>query len=141
MIADENILDEVVIVGYGTQKKKSLTAAVSQIESAEIQTTTATSLAQKLQGKVAGLNIRQTDGEPGFFRNSINIRGFGEPIYVIDGVLRGGSADFQRLSSSDIESISVLKDASAAIYGLNAANGVIIVTTKKGKKGKSQFYL
>ena len=139
MIADENILDEVVIVGYGTQKKKSLTAAVSQIESAEIQTTTATSLAQKLQGKVAGLNIRQTDGAPGFFRNSINIRGFGEPIYVIDGVLRGGSADFQRLSSSDIESISVLKDASAAIYGLNAANGVIIVTTKKGKKGKANF--
>lgn len=139
MTPDESSLDEIIIVGYGTQKKKSLTAAVAQIESAEIQTTIATSLAQKLQGKVAGLNIRQTDGEPGFFRNTINIRGFGEPIYVIDGIRRGGSSDFQRLSSSDIESISILKDASASIYGLNAANGVIIVTTKKGKKGKPSF--
>ncbi len=135
----QNSLEEVIVVGYGTQKKKSLTAAISQIQNEEIETTTATSLAQKLSGKVAGLNIRQTDGEPGSFRNSINIRGFGEPIYVIDGIRRGGSSDFQRLNSEDIESITILKDASAAIYGLNAANGVIIVTTKKGKKGKTQF--
>ncbi len=132
-------LDEVIAVGYGYQKKGSLTGAISSIDAAEIQTTTSTSLAQKLSGKVAGLNIRQSNGEPGTFSNSINIRGFGEPLYVIDGIVRGGSADFQRLRSEDIESISILKDASAAIYGMNAANGVIIVTTKKGKKGKSKF--
>lgn len=132
-------LDEVIVVGYGTQQKKSLSAAVSQIKGEEVETTTATSLAQKLAGKVSGLNIRQSDGEPGSYRNDINIRGFGSPIYVIDGIKRGGSADFQRLSSDDIESISVLKDASAAIYGLNAANGVIIVTTKKGSSGKTKF--
>ncbi len=132
-------LDELVVVGYGTQKKKSLTGAISVIDDDAITTTTATSLAQKLQGKVAGLNIRQTTGEPGMYSNSINIRGFGEPLYVIDGIVRGGSADFQRLNADDIESISVLKDASAAIYGLNAANGVIIVTTKKGVEGKAKF--
>ena len=132
-------LDEVIAVGYGTQKKESLTGAIASIDDTEIKTTVATSLAQKLSGKVAGLNIRQTSGEPGTFSNSINIRGFGEPLYVIDGIVRGGSADFQRLSSEDIESISVLKDASAAIYGLNAANGVIIVTTKKGSDGDTKF--
>lgn len=132
-------LDEVIAVGYGYQKKESLTGAISSIDEKEIQTTTATSLAQKLTGKVAGLNIRQTSGEPGTNSNTINIRGFGEPLYVIDGIVRGGSSDFQRLSSQDIESISVLKDASAAIYGLNAANGVIIVTTKKGNSGKTKF--
>lgn len=139
LLESNNTLDQIIVVGYGTQKKKSLSAAISQIEGKEIQTTTATSFAQKLSGKVAGLSIRETDGEPGSFRNSINIRGFGEPIYVIDGIRRGGGADFQRLNSEDIESISILKDASAAIYGLNAANGVIIVTTKKGGKGKAQF--
>ncbi len=132
-------LEEVVAVGYGIQKKKSLTGAISSIDNTEIQTTTSTSLAQKLQGKVAGLNIRQNNGEPGTYDNSINIRGFGTPLYVIDGIVRGDSKDFQRLRSEDIESISVLKDASAAIYGMNAANGVIIVTTKKGGEGKTKF--
>lgn len=139
MQEDAKALDEIVVVGYGTMEKKSLTAAVTGIDSKDIQTTTATSLAQKLSGKVAGLNIRQNDAEPGAYNNSINIRGFGEPIYVIDGIRRGGSADFQRLNSEDIESISILKDASAAIYGLNAANGVIIVTTKKGGNGETKF--
>ncbi len=139
MSEDKNVLDEVVVVGYGTIAKKSLTASVAQIESEDIQTTTATSLAQKLSGKVAGLNIRQTGGEPGAYHNAINIRGFGAPIYVIDGITRGGSFDFQSLNAEDIESISVLKDASASVYGLNAANGVIIVTTKKGGKGKTKF--
>ncbi len=132
-------LEEVIAVGYGIQKKKSLTGAISSIDNEEIQTTTSTSLAQKLQGKVAGLNIRQNSAEPGMYDNSINIRGFGTPLYVIDGIVRGDSRDFQRLRSEDIESISVLKDASAAIYGMNAANGVIIVTTKKGGEGKTRF--
>ena len=132
-------LEELVVVGYGSQKKKSLTGAISTIDSESIQTTTGSSLAQKLQGKVAGLNIRQNAGEPGTFDNSINIRGFGTPLYVIDGIVRGDSKDFQRLRSEDIANISVLKDASAAIYGMNAANGVIIVTTKKGSEGKTKF--
>ena len=132
-------LEEVIAIGYGYQKKKSLTGAISSVDDDDIQTTTATSLAQKLSGKVSGLNIRQNTGEPGTFSNSINIRGFGTPLFVIDGVVRGGSADFQRLNSEDIASISVLKDASAAIYGLNASNGVIIVTTKKGSQGKTKF--
>ncbi|SDM48836.1 TonB-linked outer membrane protein, SusC/RagA family [Catalinimonas alkaloidigena] len=132
-------LSEVVVVGYGTQKKESLTAAVAQITNEEIQTTTHNSLAQKLQGKVAGLQIRQNSGQPGDFNNSINIRGFGEPIYVIDGIRREGGGEFQRINPEDIESISILKDASAAIYGLGAANGVILVTTKKGKTEKPSF--
>ena len=133
-------LDEVVVVGYGTQKKQSLTAAVSVIDNEEIQTTTNVSVAQKLAGKVSGVQIRQQSGQPGSFDNSINIRGFGEPIYVIDGIRRGGSRDFQQLNADDIESISVLKDAAASIYGLGAQNGVILITTKKGKKGSKPTF-
>lgn len=132
-------LDEVVVVGYSTQSKASLTSAVSTISNESIQTTNHTSLAQKLQGKVAGLNIRQTSGQPGVFDNDISIRGFGSPIYVIDGIRREGSGEFQQLNANDIESITVLKDASAAVYGLGAANGVILITTKKGKKGAPKF--
>lgn len=134
MVPDVAALDEIVVVGYGTQKKASLTAAVAVIDNEAIQTTTNPSVAQKLAGKVAGVQIRQQSGQPGDFDNSINIRGFGEPIYVIDGIRRGGSRDFQQLNADDIESISVLKDAAASIYGLGAQNGVILVTTKKGKK-------
>jgi TonB-linked SusC/RagA family outer membrane protein len=113
---------------------------VSNITNREIQTSTSVSLAQKLQGKVAGLQIRQLGGEPGNFDNSIVLRGYGgNPLYVIDGILREGPSEFQRLNADDIESISFLKDASAAIYGFGAANGVIIVTTKKGSRGKAAF--
>ncbi|MFZ4261529.1 SusC/RagA family TonB-linked outer membrane protein [Sphingobacterium sp. HJSM2_6] len=135
----EETFEEIVVVGYGTQKKANLTGAVSTIQASEIQTTTHTSLAQKIQGKIPGLQIRQNTGGPGDFDAMINIRGFGSPLYVIDGIVRDGGNEFQRLNPEDIESISVLKDASAAIYGVNAANGVIIVTTKKGKSGRAQF--
>jgi TonB-linked SusC/RagA family outer membrane protein len=136
---DTKSLEEIVVVGYGTQKKENLTGAISNIQEKDIQTTTHSSLAQKLQGKVSGLQIRQNTGGPGDFDTMINIRGFGSPLYVIDGIARDGAGEFQRLNPEDIESISVLKDASAAIYGLNAANGVIIVTTKKGTKGPPVF--
>ena len=132
-------MGEVVVVGYGSKRKETLTGSVSNITNIDIQTTTSVGLAQKLQGKVAGLQIRQLGGEPGTFNNMINIRGFGRPLYVIDGVLRNDEGDFQRLNADDIESISFLKDASAAIYGFNAANGVVIVTTKKGSKSKATF--
>lgn len=133
-------LDEVVVVGYGTQKRGSLTSSVSVIDNKEIQTVTNVSVAQKLAGKIAGVQIRQQSGQPGDFANEINIRGFGNPIYVIDGIRRGSARDFQQLNADDIESISVLKDASAAIYGLNAQNGVILVTTKKGKTGSKPTF-
>ncbi len=132
-------LNEVIVVGYGTQRKQTLTGSISNITNEEIKTTTHTSLAQSLQGKVAGVQIRQQSGEPGTFNTNINIRGFGAPLYVVDGVARDGGFDFQKINPDDIESISVLKDASAAIYGIRAGNGVVIVTTKKGKKGKPEF--
>lgn len=139
MKTDVSTLQEVVVVGYGEQKKESLTGAISNITSKEIQTSTHSSLAQKLQGKVAGLQIRQNSGQPGEFNTMINVRGFGTPLFVIDGIARDGGSEFQRLNPEDIESISVLKDASAAIYGIRAANGVVIVTTKKGQSGKTVF--
>jgi len=136
---NDDQLSDVVVVGYGTRRKETLTGSVSNISNKDIQTTTNVSLAQKLQGKVAGLQIRQLGGEPGTFDNMINLRGFGAPLYVIDGIVRDGSGEFQRLNADDIESISFLKDASAAIFGFGSSNGVVIVTTKKGGKGKASF--
>ena len=139
-MAEEAIgLDEVVAIGYGTQKKGNLTSAVSTIKTDEIQTTTHTSLAQRLQGKISGLQIRQNTGAPGDYDAMINIRGFGTPLFVIDGTTRVSGAEFQMLNSDDIESITILKDGAAAIYGMNAANGVILVTTKHGSSGKAKF--
>lgn len=134
-------LGEVVVVGYGVQKKESLTGSITNLKNDEIMTTKAPSLAQAIQGKVSGLRIRQESGEPGAFSSNINIRGLGNPLFVIDGVLRDGSSEFQRLNPEDIESISFLKDATAAIYGMNSTNGAIIVTTKKGKVGKTRISL
>ena len=135
-------LNEVVVVGYGTQKKVTLTGAVSSIKTEEILQTKTANLANNLTGRVAGLYINSRGGEPGSDNVDINIRGIGttgnnSPLYVIDGIANRGS--FERLNPDDIESISVLKDASAAIYGAQAANGVILVTTKRGKKGKTVF--
>jgi len=132
-------LEEVVVVGYGTAKKETLTGAIAQIKSAEILTTKTSSLVSNIQGKIAGVQIRQASGEPGLYSSLVSIRGFGTPLVVIDGVARDGMTDFAKLNPEDIESISVLKDASAAIYGMNSDNGVIIVTTKKGQKGKTKF--
>jgi len=138
LLEDVSLLEEVVVVGYGTQRKVNLTGAVSSITDKAISATTTSDIATKLQGKVSGLNIRSNSGSPGSFDNTISIRGFGTPLFVIDGVNRTAT-DFNRINSEDIESVSVLKDASAAIYGLNAANGVIIVTTRKGKSGQPRF--
>lgn len=132
-------LSEVVAIGYGSRKKESLTGSITQIKASEILTTKSTNLVSSLQGKVSGVQIRQQTGEPGQFTSMMSIRGFGTPLIVIDGVARDGTSEFERLNQEDIESISVLKDASAAIYGINADNGVIIVTTKKGSKGKAKF--
>lgn len=136
---DVNLLEKVVVIGYGTRKVASLTTAVSSIDDSAVKTTVHSSLAQRLQGKVSGLNIRQQSGAPGEYDAAINIRGFGTPLIIVDGVIRLSAADFQKLNPEDIENISVLKDGAAAIYGMNAANGVILVTTKRGSKGRAKF--
>jgi len=131
-----NALTEMVVVGYGVQKKVSLTGAVSSITGAQVTTTRNESVLNMLTGKLPGVRVVQNSAEPGAFSNSFDIRGMGSPLVVIDGVPRPG---IERLDPNDIESISVLKDASAAVYGVQAANGVILVTTKKGKAGTSQI--
>lgn len=145
---DVQTLEDVVVVGYGTQKKESLTSAITAISAEEIVSTKQADLVNSLQGKVSGLLIRQSGGTPGKFYSDISMRGYGTPIVVIDGVVRsetynnvqgyGASTDLAlaQLNPNDIESITVLKDASASIYGMAAGNGVILVTTKKGKSVK-----
>lgn len=125
-------LEEVVVVGYGTQRKQTLTGAVSSVSNAEITTTRNENVQNMLTGKIPGVRVVQKSSEPGSFNNSFDIRGFGAPLVIIDGVPRD---NITRLDANDIESISVLKDASAAVYGVRAANGVVLVTTKKGKAG------
>lgn len=134
-------LEEVVVVGYGTSRKETLTGSVAAIKSDQILSTKSLSVASAIQGKIPGVQIRQQTGQPGTFNSRVSVRGFGEPLLVIDGVVRDNMDDFERLNPEDIETISVLKDAAASIYGLNAANGVFIVTTKKGFAGKTEFSL
>jgi len=142
VMKDKNVeLDDIVVVGYATQKKASLTGAISSINNKDILTTKTPSLAVALAGKIPGLRIRQTNGQPGTFATDVNIRGMGTPMIVIDGVVRNETTEFQKLNPEDIESITVLKDASAAIYGINSSNGAILVTTKSGKKGPLKLSL
>lgn len=133
-------LDEVVIVGYGAQRKATITGAVSAIKGESITKSPAVEITNSLTGRLPGLIVRQTNGEPGQDGATINIRGINtlgnsSPLIVVDGIPdRDGGLG--RLNPQDIESISVLKDASAAIYGARAANGVILITTKRGTSGK-----
>ena len=135
------MLDEVVVVGYGTQKKRDLTGAITSVSSEQINETAKTNALQALQGRVAGVNFSQDSWNPGS-AGSIRIRGTrsinatNEPLYVIDGIQidRG----INEINPNDIESIEVLKDASAtAIYGSAGANGVVLITTKRGRTGKT----
>ncbi|MEO9966815.1 MAG: TonB-dependent receptor [Reichenbachiella sp.] len=142
MKVDLETLDEVVVVGYGTKKKASITGSVGAIDGDVMLQTRTANLANGLVGKVPGLVINMRGGDPGRDQADILIRGKGtigntQPLYVIDGVANRGS--FERLNPEDIESISVLKDASAAIYGAQAANGVILITTKRGGEGKPKL--
>lgn len=133
-------VEEVVVVGYGTQQKKTLTGSVSTVNDNELRAAPAANAASKMQGRVAGVTIT-TDNSPGGDA-SVRVRGVGsvnnnDPLYIIDGVPSAGG--MTSLNSNDIESITVLKDASSsAIYGVRAANGVIIVTTKRGSAGKTK---
>jgi len=138
---DAKLMDEVVVTGYTSEKKADLTGSVAVVNVSEMKTIPASDPMQALQGKVAGMTITD-DGSPSSSA-TIRIRGVGtmndnNPLYIIDGVPT--KTGLQSLNSNDIESIQVLKDAaSASIYGARAANGVIIVTTKRGKKGKTQI--
>jgi TonB-linked SusC/RagA family outer membrane protein len=145
------IIDEVVVVGYGTVSRKNLTTAISKINADDVQKAASSNMSQLLLGKAAGLQATISSAQPGGGVN-VSIRGAGEPIYIIDGVMVPASslepgtgalatpASIDRsglagLNPEDIESVEILKDASASIYGIGAANGVILITTKRGKEG------
>lgn len=139
---DITTLSEVVVVGYGEQKKETLTGSVANIAGKEITKSPSPNVGNSLAGKLPGLIVNQRSGEPGqddpgiLVRGPSTFNGDNSPLYIIDGVQR---SYMTRLNPQDIESISVLKDASASIYGARAANGVILITTKKGTKGKPVF--
>ena len=136
--ADIAGLEQVVVVGYGNQKRSKISGAVGTIDTKEITSLPVLRTEQALQGRAAGVQVTQNSGQPGSTQ-SIRIRGTGslnnaEPLYVIDGIPSGG---IDYLNPSDIESISILKDAaSAAIYGARGGNGVVLITTKSGSKGE-----
>lgn len=123
-------LEEVMVIGYGTQKKKTVTGSVAQVDGDDLTEAPVSTVSEALVGKIPGVNTKQPDGRPGAGTN-LQIRNMGTPLYVIDGVPQG-ELQFNNLNPGDIESISVLKDGSAAIYGVRASNGVVLVTTKSG---------
>lgn len=131
-------LEEVVAVGYGVQKKVTLTGAISAVKGADIVTTKNENAQNLLTGKISGVRVTQKTSEPGAFNNNFDIRAMGTPLIVIDGIPRTNE-DFQRLDPNDIDNISVLKDASASIYGVRAANGVVLINTKRGAKNKVEL--
>ncbi|WP_420146732.1 SusC/RagA family TonB-linked outer membrane protein [Spirosoma sp.] len=140
---DQKTLSEVVVVGYGTQRKTDVTGALSAISTKEFAQQPITRLDQVLQGRVAGVQVNQTNGAPGGdarvrIRGANSVLGNNNPLYIVDGYI---GADFNFVNPSDIETIQVLKDASAtSIYGSRGANGVIIITTKKGTRGLKVNY-
>ena len=138
LVPESKDLGEVVVVGYGTQRKIYLTGAVSSIKGEEIITTKNENVQNMLTGKLSGVRVTQKTAEPGSFNNNFDIRAMGSPLIVIDGIPRTND-DLQRLDPNDIADLSVLKDASAAIYGVRAANGVVLVTTKRGFNNKLEL--
>jgi TonB-linked SusC/RagA family outer membrane protein len=142
MMPSEKALDQVVVVGYGSQKRKDITGAVSTVTAADIANRPIVDASEALQGKAAGVQVTSNSGKPGAglsirVRGSSSISAGNDPLYIIDGI---PTTDASSVNPNDIESFSVLKDAaSAAIYGSRAANGVIVITTKKGVAGKSKM--
>jgi TonB-linked SusC/RagA family outer membrane protein len=132
---DTQLIDEVVVVGYGVQKRASVTGSVASIQSKDIAAVNVPSVSNAIVGKLPGLRAIQRSGAPGDDVSNIDIRGYGSALVIVDGVQRS----FTQINANDIESISILKDASAAVYGFKGANGVILVTTKKGTQGKPQI--
>ena len=151
---DENLLDELVVVGYGTTSRRNLTTAISSVKAENMDKVANSNMQQMLMGKAAGLRANISSTQPGGYVD-LSIRGGGTPIFIVDGVMMPSSSlevgrgniespnsinrsGLAGLNPGDIESIEVLKDAAAAIYGINAANGVIMITTKQGSEGKTK---
>lgn len=133
MMEDAKQIDEIVVVGYSTRTREKLISSISTINSQELVKATVPNLENALTGRVSGVFSRQTSGEPGSDAADLKIRGFGTALVVVDGI---PGREYNNIDPSEIESISVLKDASAAIYGMQGANGVILVTTKRGSRGQ-----
>lgn len=135
MQPDNQVLDEVVVIGYGTSKRSDLTGSVVSVKSEELMQTPTSDVSQALAGRVAGVSVMQSEGEPGAsisirVRGGISITQSNEPLYVIDGF--PSEDGMNSLDPAEIETIDILKDASStAIYGARGANGVVVITTKK----------
>lgn len=129
------LLDEVVVVGYGVQKKASITGSVAAIQSNELIAVKAPNVSNMLAGRLPGLRAVQRSGSPGDDGASVDIRGYGNMLVIVDGIERS----YAQLDPNDIESISILKDAAAAVYGFKGSNGVLLVTTKKGVNSKAKI--
>lgn len=141
---DSEMLEEVVVVGYGAQKKESVVGAISQVSSKDLLSTPAANVSQAIAGKIPGVITSQTSGAPGaddaqiYIRGRATFAGDAQPLILVDGVERA----FSQIAPDDIETISVLKDASAtAVYGVRGANGVMLITTKRGKEQKPEVSL
>ncbi|GAA6770377.1 hypothetical protein AAGS39_11200 [Flavobacterium sp. CGRL2] len=139
-----NQMQEVVVVGYGTQKKATLTGAIGTVKGSDLNKRSIASMSTALQGTIAGVTVQQTSGEPGSDGSNIRIRGIGSvnsstfPLVLVDGI----EMDINQVDMNTVENVSVLKDAaSASIYGSRASNGVILITTKRGKDGKMKVSL
>lgn len=135
LIGGDLRLDDVVVVGYGTQRKSTLTGAVAAVKSDQLENVPVASVSNALAGRLPGLVSLQQSGQPGSDGASLSIRGFGSPLVIVDGV----EADFNSIDANQIESISILKDAAASIYGSRAGNGVILVTTKRGNTQRPEI--
>lgn len=142
LAVSDKALDQVVVIGYGTQRKKDLTGAVSTVSAADIANRPIVDASEAMQGKAAGVEVTSNSGKPGAgftirVRGSSSISAGNDPLYVVDGI---PTTDISTINPGDIESMSILKDAaSASIYGTRAANGVVVITTKKGTPGKSRI--
>jgi TonB-linked SusC/RagA family outer membrane protein len=128
---DTQALEEVVITGYMTQRKKTLTGSISTVSNQDLTVTKNENVVNMLSGKMPGLRITQRSSQPGAYNTVIDVRGYGEPLFVVDGIPRDKEY-FSRMDPEEIESISLLKDGAAAVYGMRAANGVMLITTKSG---------
>ena len=144
MKEDSEMLEEVVVVGYGAQKKESVVGAISQVSSKELLASPAANVSQAIAGKISGVITSQTSGAPGaddtqiYIRGRATFAGDAQPLVLVDGIERS----FSQIAPDDIETISVLKDASAtAVYGVRGANGVMLITTKRGKEQKPEVSL
>src|SRR5690606_11661267 len=139
----DNKVDEVVVIGYGTQSRETLTTSISKLDKKVLENVPFANVASALQGTLPGVRVQSTSGQPGAAPRvivrggtSINNPNGATPLYIVDGILR---SDINNINSNDIESLQVLKDAaSTAIYGARGANGVVLITTKSGKEGRVQ---